>query len=385
MNKIHINKPGKATVVLVLAPTGAYYETDKVKGISHFLEHMCFKGTKNRTNREISASIENCGGILNAFTDWELTCYWAKVSNKYKNVAIDVINDLATNPLIPKLEVDKERQVIIQELKMYADNPKDSTWDLFNKTIFDRKCGFYLPIVGTRKSLQNIDRNELKKYYTRTYKPLTQIIVGDVPDNQIIEQDVILPKKDIILAKTKELDAYEYRQDITQANILIGNVLRSPTNSLDTLFIFEILQSLFNDMSGRLFGEVREKNNLCYRVKFESTNFSNDIIGWYVSVGLEASKIELAKELIQKELTREIDNKELAIAVEKTLGKFELSLDNPQTLAVLVAYSLVNQIDYREVINNYEKHINSICSKIRDFIVDINFKNNILVGIVPKK
>ena len=118
MNEIRINKKGLATLVGVLIPIGSYYENALEKGISHFIEHMCFKGTTSRNRKEINNAIEGVGGDLNAYTGEEVTFYHATVANNHKDMAIDVIKDLALNPIFPIKEIEKEREVIIQELKM---------------------------------------------------------------------------------------------------------------------------------------------------------------------------------------------------------------------------------------------------------------------------
>jgi len=123
MQTIRIPKKGNVTHSLIMARTGARFENPKYKGISHFVEHMLFKGTKKRTPKEIALDIEKYGGDLNAFTDWEITAYWASMANKYKNQSLDVLKDMIKNPIFPNKEIKKERQVILQELKMYGDSP----------------------------------------------------------------------------------------------------------------------------------------------------------------------------------------------------------------------------------------------------------------------
>ena len=160
MNKVYINSKGNATLVMVMIPTGSYYEEERVKGISHFVEHMMFKGTHNRSRTDIQNAIEGVGGDLNAFTDTEITCYWAKVANKYKEISIEVITDLALNPTFPKKEIDKEREVIIQELKMYKDSTSASVNDLYNEIYYPKEHGLHTSIIGIEESLYRINRQE---------------------------------------------------------------------------------------------------------------------------------------------------------------------------------------------------------------------------------
>lgn len=151
MQTIRIPKKGKTTVIMVIANIGSRFENTKYKGISHFVEHMCFKGTKDRTRKEIDLGIEKYGGILNAFTDTEITAYWAKIANEYQKEATNIIIDLASNPIFPEKEISKERKVILQELKMYEDSPEHYVDELFDKTLYKKSSGLYLPVIGTRQ------------------------------------------------------------------------------------------------------------------------------------------------------------------------------------------------------------------------------------------
>ncbi len=383
MNKIYLNHPGNSTVVMILAPTGAINEYNDLKGISHYLEHVCFKGTVKRTAKQLASEIENIGGILNAFTDFELTCYWAKVPNKHKQIAINVIEDLVCNPLLDEKEIEKERDVILQELKMGEDNPRENVWDLFYKTIFDRKCGLYLPIVGTRKSLPNINKAEILDYYKLHYDPLTMIIVGDVENEEAIEIP-IERKNEIILKKNPKIFRLRKKGGIKQSNIVIGNIKRLPDFSGNTSkFILSILSGIFNDMSGRLFRKLREEQNLCYSIHFSSYVWENNHILWTVNMGLDKKNIEVAKEMIIAELNKEILNDELDNSFIKRCGNHQLSLDNIVRVAEKIAYTFNRSFNWKDYVIDYEKNLNKAIVHVRDFVKELDFNDNKLVGIIP--
>lgn len=383
MNKIFINAKGNATLVLVMIPTGSYYEDSKVKGISHFLEHFCFKGTSTRSRKDIDTAIEGVGGDINAFTDTEVTCYWAKVANAHKNMAIDVITDLALNPIFPAKEIDKEREVIIQELKMYKDSPTALVGDLFNATMYPETCGFHTPIIGTEKTLYDIGRKQLKEYHTKHYTNPTLIVIGDVKDKQKIDNQnfnltdtrIYLPKKATKIVTRK----------LEQANVIIGGDVNLPQYSkLDKILILNILSLLFNGMSGRLFGKIREENNLVYRIRFDNTVWSGGTISWYVSLGLEKDKIHKARKLIEQELSKRVSKKELENTLIKAIGTQNLEYDDGIAIAEAVAYIVRKNVDFRPICYDFETNLRRVSENVNEFIKNMNFDKNLMVGIVPK-
>jgi len=383
MNKIFIKAKGNATLVLVMIPTGSYYEDSKVKGISHFLEHFCFKGTTTRTRKDIDTAIEGVGGDINAFTDTEVTCYWAKVANIHKKMAIDVITDLALNPIFPAKEIDKEREVIIQELKMYKDSPTSSVGDLFNATMYPKSCGFHTPIIGTEKTLYDIGRKELKEHHAKHYINPTLIVIGDVKDSQtfdnqnfpLTENKIYIPKKDTKIVTRK----------LEQANVIIGNDVYLPQYSkLDKILMLNVLSLLFNGMSGRLFGKIREENNLVYRIRFDNTVWSGGTISWYVSLGLEKNKVNKARKLIEKELSKRVSKKELENTLIKAIGTKNLEYDDGIAVAEAVAYSIRKNVDFRPICYDFETNLRRVSENVNEFIKNMNFNKNLMVGIVPK-
>ena len=141
MNIIKIHEESNTTLMGIMVPIGSYYEPPELKGISHFLEHMMFKGTKTRSQLDINDSIERYGGELNAYTSEELTFYHIHVANQYKKVGLDVLKDMLFNSTFPTKEVEKEREVIIQELKRYKDSIGSEVADLFNEVYYPKSSG----------------------------------------------------------------------------------------------------------------------------------------------------------------------------------------------------------------------------------------------------
>ncbi len=385
MNTIQINKPGNSTIVAVIINTGAIHEDEFYKGISHFVEHTCFKGNLKRNQKQISSAIDNVGGDLNAYTDNELTVYWAKVGNTYKNLAIDVIVDLATKPLFPEKECEKERDVIIQELKMYEDKAEYKVYDLFSQAVYQKHSPFYLPIVGTKESLYRITSSQLLQYHTEKYCNPVLLIIGDVENKVEIENSL---DNHYISAElnTNATDVYEERESLTQANILIGNVIEIyDIYKIEQIFYLKLLRAVYSGMSGRLFDVIREQNNLVYRVHFSESIYHNHTLCWVVSMGLNKENINKARELTIKELQRPVSKEDLEIALAKAIGTEEMALDNVNYIQETIANALVRDIDYRELIFNYKKHLCFAKYGLNQFIEKIRFDKNIVAGVIPKK
>lgn len=383
MKNLFIPKEGSTSIVLVMAPIGSFYEDKRYAGISHFLEHMVFKGNKNRNVKEISAAIDNVGGELNAFTCEEMTCYWAKVSNRYVELAKEVIGDLATIPLIPAKEVEKERQVILQEMKMYEDNPKDAVYDIFNQTLYKKDSCFYVSTIGTKESLYRIKQKELKEFHKKYYKDLTMVVIGDTvektdkPYADSGEGEFGLIEKPMI--------NFQHRNNITQSNILLGYQQSSPCKTwLETNYMVKILSALYSDMSGRLFSSVREKHNLVYRIHFICDVNRDNSVSWKVSLGLDAENIPKAENLIVEELTRPITKLELEKMKIKALGTMDMIYDDIHNLAASIAYRLAKKQDYIDCLeDNKLPYLDFSINKVNDFIVSMNFKKHCIAGILP--
>jgi len=385
MNNLFVNKPGNTMVVMIMAPIGSFYENSQYKGISHFMEHLAFKGTTKRTPKEISAAIDNVGGDLNAFTSEDMTCFWAKVSNRYKDLAIEIITDLASNSTIPENEVEKEREVIIQEMKMYEDDPKYAVEDLFNKTQYTQDSGYYESTIGTIETLKNIKQKELLNFKAENYKNdnLTKIVVGDISSQY--DLNIQLPEdKDRMLLQAPN-QKFEYRKNITQSNIVMGYCLQMKQyNPIEKVYMLRLLEALYSDMSGRLFTTIREKNNLVYRIHFYWDVLRDGSIVWKVKLGLDKDKIEKAINLIVEELSKPIVG-EMEYLITKALGVVEMNQDSNYYLATELASRLSVGGSFKDILDaDKSKYFNFSKEQINQFIKEMNFNNFCLSGILPQ-
>jgi len=160
----------QSAAVAIWIAVGSRFESKNISGVSHFLEHMLFKGTKRRTTRQIKESIEGVGGILNAFTGEEATCYYAKVMVQHVSMTLEVLADMVTDSVLAPCEILKERQVILEEIKMYKDQPAQYVHELMGELLWrDQPLG--RPIAGSFESVSGVTRKQMMDYRNRFYHP----------------------------------------------------------------------------------------------------------------------------------------------------------------------------------------------------------------------
>jgi len=271
----------------IWANVGSRDESPKVAGASHFLEHLLFKGTTNRSALDISAAIDAVGGEMNAFTGKEYTCFYARVIDSDFSIAAEVICDMIRDSIIRAEDVDSERTVVLEEIAMRDDDPSDLVHDLFAETLYgDTPVG--RPILGTVDSITNMSRKSVHDYYKKKYLPenLVVAVAGNIKHERVVEQVTKLlgsfldsSAKPAALRPTKKVVAQGkgeigliYRKS-EQANILLG--FPSIDRNDERRFALSVLTSaLGGGMSSRLFQEVREKRGLAYSVYASMQQFA---------------------------------------------------------------------------------------------------------------
>jgi predicted Zn-dependent peptidase len=343
---------------------------------------MCFKGTKTRSTKQVADDILKYGGYLNAFTDFEITAYVCKIANTYKTQAINSMLDMVNNCIIPQKEVDKEREVVLQEFKMYEDNIPEKTWELFYKTLYLKKCPLYYSVLGSPETLHKTNRKELINYKKETYNPLTLIVVGDIKDSVNIKEKVYNPvyiNKDDI----KSGECFEYKKGLNQTNLILGYAKSLPINLTSLYFVADLFKSILDDMNGRLFTVIREQNNLVYRIRFDTNIYNCGLFQWNVTLGLDKNKISKARKLIIQELTRPFTKIEIQKAIIKSIGSLELHLNN-YSITHIIAYNILKEIDWKKIIYNYKEEYYKAAKIITQIQKNINFNENLTIGIVPK-
>jgi len=365
---------------------GGINETSEEKGISHFIEHMLYKGTEKRNSKQISAEIEKNGGVLNGFTDEELTAYWCKMPSKHINVALNVLGDMVKNPKFDEKEIEKERKVIFEEMKMYKDNPRLYVIENgLKKVLYDGD--FSIPLIGTESSMKRNNQEKLKELFNKTYAPENMIlcVVGDVNFKEICDfaeknfaGKGIVPVKMEIRKINKTI--IEKKKGIDQANLVFS--YHAPEASKKERHIAQVLSCIMvGGMSSRLFQEIREKRNLAYAVK-------GDYVGGkeygynFIFVGTSAENVEKVKQIILLEFKKieTLTEKEFEEAKEQLIGNNKISQEDSQEQMVdLLSHEISGKA---EDSYEFEKEIRQV--KLEDVKKLANFKDYSFFALLPE-
>jgi predicted Zn-dependent peptidase len=327
----------RSVAIGVWIGTGSRNENPQTNGISHFLEHMFFKGTKTRSAKEIAESFDSIGGQVNAFTSKEYTCYYAKVLDTHAQFALDVLADMFFNSSFVEEELNKERNVVLEEIKMYDDTPDDIVHDLLSTAIYgDHPLGY--PILGTEETLNTFTGSTLKDYIHNRYTPENVVIsiAGNVSDKFILEVEKYFGSyeggdssiiENIPVFQSNHLSR---KKETEQAHLCIGfEGLKIGHEDVYSLIILNNI--LGGSMSSRLFQEVREQRGLAYSVfSYHSAYQDNGVVTVYGGTG--AKQLDVLYETIQETLEKlkqdGITDKELNNSKEQLKGSLMLGLES---------------------------------------------------------
>lgn len=335
--------------VTVMFRVGSRCEMERIAGISHFLEHMFFKGTVKRSQaKDISEAVDSVGGEINAFTSHEYTGYYIKVAKNHVDLAVDVLSDMILNSKFDQKELDRERNVVKEEMKMYEDTPLRYIWTVWNEVMYGNQ-GIGREIAGTRESLDNINRQEMVDYRNDYYSVSNGllVIVGNFNEEHMMsllnkhwkdiktgEKSVFTPTDD---TQKKPACKLLYK-DIQQANICLG--VRGFETFHPDHFIGQVMSVILGQgMSSRLFLSVRERRGLAYSVH-SAMDLYTDAGNFVVNLGTDAQKAEQAISLILSEFKKmrkeKVDHKELRKAKEYWKGKMILSMEDVDAMASMI-------------------------------------------------
>ncbi|NMD69525.1 insulinase family protein [Bacillus sp. DNRA2] len=317
--------------------TGSRNETPELNGISHFLEHMFFKGTKTRSAREIAESFDSIGGQVNAFTSKEYTCYYAKVLDTHAPFALEVLADMFFNSTFDEEELLKEKNVVYEEIKMYEDTPDDIVHDLLSKAVYQNHPLGY-PILGTEDTLQTFTGDTLKQYMKDAYTPENVVIsiAGNISDAFIKEVESYFGsyqgQRAVQLDQKPSFNTNQItrKKETEQAHLCIGfDGLQVGHDDIYELIVLNNI--LGGSMSSRLFQEVREQRGLAYSVfSYHSAYQDSGVVTIYGGTG--AKQLDVLFETIQDTLSKlkqnGITEKELNNSKEQLKGSLMLSLES---------------------------------------------------------
>lgn len=333
---------------------GIKTEEGYVDGVSHFIEHMMFKGTKSRTSKQLVAEIENLGGVINAFTGRECTCYYVRLLDEHLNKGIDILSDMILNSKFDDKDIEKEKSVIIEELKMYEDSPEDLTYDILLEKVYNNK-GIGKNILGNRDSIKNMNKDSIMKYLKKFYIPKNAVISicgnfdfektveeleekfasweGENADYSNIKNEIFNP---CIIKKEK---------DYEQTNLAICFECDKVGSDSKDVYTVDIINNILGGSSiSRLFQKIREEEGLVYSIYSEQEFYQNKgELGIYASMSSENLKDVYA--LIKKEieLLREkgITEQELKNSKEQLKGEFMLGMESTESRMSTIGKSMI--------------------------------------------
>jgi len=361
---IHEKRDVPVTTVMLAVKYGAAYESVEEKGMAHFIEHLCFKGTGRRSVRQISEEVEKVGGILNAFTHEEITAYYAKLPSNCLDVAMNVIFDIFFNPSFPEDELEKERNVILEEIKMYKDNPLAYVLENIKGNLYKEPFGD--PVLGSSKSIGGITRERLFERHREVYIPENSVlcVVGDNDFDEIVKlaESFVVERKgkksELPKIKTRNLKGVEKRRGLQQANLALG--FHFPYLGQNGRYAAEVFSAILGQgMSSKLFNEVREKRGLVYGVKTEldlGKNYGYMVI-W---AGTDPAKVQEVVDVCLGEYSkmRKIGEKELDDAKVQVIGNWRVKSENSEDVAVNLVLEEVS--GKAESYYDYEKKIRAV-------------------------
>ena len=372
---------------------GSVDETAKNSGISHFIEHMLFKGTENRSAKRIAEDVDRIGGQINAFTGKEATCYYLKTLATNVDKAADILIDMFINSKFDEEEMEKEKRVVCEEIKMIEDSPEDDAHDIIGELIF-KGNPLAKSIIGTPKSLDGINRDAIKKYISDEYTRDNIVIsicgcfnqdhVCELFDSKLTELNSNKAEK--VFEETDYKPNYKMKvKDIEQSHICLG--LKGLPLDDERYYSLALLNNIMGgSMSSRLFQNIREEKGLAYSVYSMSSSFSNT--GYFnIYAGVSHDKIKDAVIGIQDELkllkTDGVTADELQTAKEQLKGSYIFSLENVNGRMFSIGKNmlLLNKIYTPEEIM---AHIDTVTMEdiknISEMITDIHQYSGVLIG-----
>ncbi len=343
----------ESATVLVMVAAGSRYETKKNNGISHFLEHMAFKGTEKRPSAmDISSLIDGMGGEFNAFTGKETTGYYIKSAKNHVETSLDVLSDMLQNSKLDPVEIDKERGVITEEINLYEDMPARKIGDIYEQLLYgDTPMGW--DIAGEKENIQTITREDFQSYMSSLYSAtnMTVVVAGGIDQDKVVEQvekyfggmSKFDPMKHVPLIESQDKPEMLIKHKQTeQIHIALG--VRTVSIESDKRYALSVLSSILGGgMSSRLFHEVREKRGLAYYVRSSSDEYAD--AGTFVSTaGIDPKRVTEAVEVMMAEYSKvgqgkmDLTDTELKKAKEYLKGHFVLDLEDSRSVASFYAH-----------------------------------------------
>lgn len=329
----------KSVTVGIWVKTGSRDEKEEQAGITHFLEHMLFKGTDKRTAYDIALSMEAVGGYLNAFTSTEYTCYYARCLDTQMGRALDVLTDMLGHSTFPEEEMEKEKKVVIEEMKMYRDSPDDYIFEEFSSQIF-KNHPIGRPIIGYENTVSGFTRQNLLNYIGSRYQApnLLVAVAGNVNHEEVVklvQEHVNVDSRGELINNEQPMTEYQSEskiltKQIEQTHMIMGR-RGLDFDHADKYTLLLANTVLGGGMSSRLHQNIREKFGYCYSIgTFNQSYTDSGLFGVYI--GTDEDYVDHVRELISKEFeqigSELIPHKELKEAKSQLKGKLLLSQES---------------------------------------------------------
>lgn len=380
----------KSVTVLALVKVGSRYEDERTSGISHFLEHMVFKGTeKYPTAQDVAAAVDAVGAEFNAFTSKEYTGYYVKSASKDIQLALDVVSDMLLTPQLREEDLEREKGVIIEEINMYEDTPMRHIGDVFER-MFYAGSDLGRDIIGTRDTVKGIGRQDFVEHLHKWYglSNMVAIVVGDA---EVVGRKELLTQIEGYFAKGDATQRLEPAQLDTSNNPIANGkrivvkhkkteqahfILGFPgiARNDDDRYSLSVLSTILGgNMSSRLFTEVREKRGLCYYVRSDVDMYAET--GFFgAAAGVDPQRIEEAIKVTFQQFTdlaegkNPITQQELERAKNYTLGSLILGMEDSQSVAQSYGMSqlLLGKV---RTLDEVMKNINSVTMSDIDRVI----------------
>ncbi len=358
----------RSVSLAIWVDAGSRDEVKSENGIFHFTEHMIFKGTENRSSLQIAKELDAIGGLSNAFTGKENTCFHARVLGEHFAHIADILSDIFLHSTFGVDDLERERQVILQEISMVEDTPDDHIHVLFNRLFWaDHPIG--MPVLGNEKTVSAIERETILKYINKFYVPERILIAGagNVDHQSMVsyfeplfsqlEAGISNPRNDIPQSNASVSVKYK---DLEQVHICLGG--EAPSQTSDRRFACVILNTILGgNMSSRLFQEIRENRGLAYSVySFLSSYIDAGLMGVYVATDPQNVNpvLEAIKNEIKKICKGEISKSDLTAAVDHLIGGIYLSSESADNRMLRIAkneFVFQKYVSYEELVSKLQQ------------------------------
>lgn len=388
----------KSTTTLVMYPVGSRHETEPLSGVSHYVEHLMFKGTKKRpTTLALTKEIDRLGAEYNAFTGKEYTGYYIKTSGEYTDIAMDILSDMLFHSTFDPEEMEREKTVIVEEIKMYNDNPLMNIDNIFEEIMFDG-CALGRDIAGTAKHVLSYKRDEVIAYKDTYYHPkhMTVVVAGAItPETKTIVEKHFGQERTTEPGNPDTFEPAAFGQgesrikvqqkQTDQIQLMLGWPGFSYNDTRENIITSVLSTILGGSMSSRLFIQIRERRGLAYMIRSGVDQY-RDTGYFYIRAGLDVAKLNDAIAVMKEECQKVIDNgvteEELRDAKTHLRGGLTLSMEDSSAQANWYA----RQSLFMDTITTPEEKLAMVdtvtLEDIQSFAKKIFDNSNMRVGII---